>query len=60
MPLPDTPGCSSQPSRAQKVPAAWGGVPVTVVGMSVLDRHVHPDTRADLKRLAALANRPPS
>ncbi|MEU7926923.1 hypothetical protein [Micromonospora sp. NPDC049107] len=47
---PAAPGTDAAP--------AWeGGDSVTVAGMSIPDRHVHPDTRADLERLSALAAR---
>ncbi|MEU1245439.1 hypothetical protein ACWD8I_20970 [Micromonospora arida] len=45
MPFPDAPGLLQPAEPGTEVPATWGGVPVTVAGMTVPDRHVHPDTR---------------
>ncbi|MGW3783083.1 hypothetical protein ACWD5Z_00745 [Micromonospora chokoriensis] len=54
-PFPDAPTLLEPAAPGTDAPAAWEGEPVTVAGMTVPDRHVHPDTRADLVRLAALA-----
>jgi len=55
--FPSTPTVLQPAAPGSDAPAAWEGEPVTVAGMTIPDRHVHPDTRADLERLAALAVR---
>ncbi|MFG1871887.1 hypothetical protein [Micromonospora arborensis] len=56
-PFPDAPGLLQPAEPGTEPPAAWVGEPVSVVRMTIPDRHVHPDTRADLARLSDLAKR---
>ncbi|MEW1584796.1 hypothetical protein AB0283_05035 [Micromonospora vinacea] len=57
VPFPDAPTQLQPAAPGTEAPAVWEGEPVTMTRMTVPDRHVHPDTRADLERLSALAAR---
>lgn len=57
VPFPPTPALLQPAEPGTQAPAAWEGAPMDVARMTVPGRHVHPDTRADLERLAELSRR---
>jgi hypothetical protein len=58
--FPSVPAALAPAEPGTDAPDAWVGEPMTFDAAGVVEvpgRHVHPDTRADLARLAALAER---